>query len=184
MFRYYGLIINIDKIDTFYKMKHLPLHFLRKYDLEEGNKNDIRLIELKDTTFDIPVIKDGSKEKFYFQCEGSYLLGNRTFYPEPGLFKTERVTKISKVRFSNIVNELGGSFDVNNPSELFVNYLGKELKVNYVITGTTINRNLKEYNGETGLLDVNFDGLTKSAHEKDVKEIEMLFNFFTEKKDG
>jgi hypothetical protein len=81
MFRYYGLIINIDKIDTFYKMKHLPLHFLRKYDLEEGNKNDIRLIELKDTTFNIPVLKDRSKEKYYFQCEGSYSSDDRTFFP-------------------------------------------------------------------------------------------------------
>ena len=106
------------------------------------------------------------------------------FFPQTDLFKTERVTKISKVRFSNIVNEMGGSFDINNPAKLFVNYLGEELKVNYKITGTTTSGYLKEYIGETGLLDVNFDGLTKSAHEKDVEEIEMLFNFFTEDKDG
>ena len=40
-------------------------------------------------------------------------------FPQTDLFKTERVTKISKVRFSNIVNEMGGSFDINNPAKLF-----------------------------------------------------------------
>ena len=188
MFRYYGLIINLDKIDTFYKMKHLPLHFLRKYDLEEGNNNKINLVMSKDKRFNIPLGKDGSKEKYYFQCEGVYSSDDKTFSPRPDLFRAQRGLKMSNVRFSDIQEKVGAkSFDINYPTKLFVNYLGKELEVNYRITRTSNGYILEEYCGDTGLVSTsahNFDSYTKFCHEKDIKEIEMLFNFFMDRKDG
>ena len=187
MFRYYGLIISLDKIDTFYKMKHLPLHLLRKYDLNKKGEINIYLIEPKDKIFNIPLRKDGSVEKYYFQCEGFYSSYDKTFSPRPDLFRAERVLKMSKVRFSDIQENAGvRSFDINYPTKLFVNYLGKELEVNYRITRTSNGYILEEYHGNTELVSTsahNFDSYTKFCHKKDVKEIEMLFNFFMDRED-